>query len=54
MATPFFEVFSTLQLKDVLRDVMEQTVVERISSPKNRNMLHIYLLSKRLINSSSI
>ena len=49
MATPFFEVFSTLQLKDVLRDVMEQTVVERISSPQNRNMLHIYLLSKRLI-----
>ncbi|MGN0420314.1 MAG: PolC-type DNA polymerase III [Acetatifactor sp.] len=54
MATPFFEVFSTLQLKDALRDVMEQTVVERISSPKNRNMLHIYLLSKRLIQKEDI
>lgn len=54
MATPFNKVFHTLQLQNVLRDVMEQTEVERISSPKNRSVLHIYLLSKRLIQKADI
>ena len=54
MATPFFEAFDTLHLQDKLHSVMEQTVIERVTSPKNKNILHIYLFSKRLITKEDI
>ncbi len=45
----FFEVFPTLQLNNPYSDIMEQAKVERIASTKNREFLHIYIRSSRLI-----
>ncbi len=49
MTKPFFEVFPTLKLNGSLKDKMEQTVVERVSATKRKDLLHIYLFSTRLI-----
>ena len=49
MAKLFFEVFPTLQIKGELRDKLEQTEVERVSTSRQKDKLHIYLFSKRLI-----
>ena len=49
MRKPFFEVFPTLQLDKNIHELMEQTVVEKISATKSRDFLRVYLLSGRLI-----
>lgn len=49
MAKSFFEVFPTLKISGSLRDKLEQTEVERVSTSKQRDKLHIYLFSRRLI-----
>ncbi len=49
MGKPFFEVFPSLSLENNTRDIMEQTLVEKISVSKNRDFLRIRLLSSRLI-----
>ncbi len=54
MTKPFFEVFHTLKLNGGLHDKMEQTQVERVSSTKRKDSLHIYLLSKSLIAKEDI
>ncbi len=54
MTKPFMEVFPSLQLDKRLRDMMEQTQVEKISANKSRDFLRIYLFSTRLIQKSDI
>ena len=49
MAKSFFEVFPTLKLEGVLRDKLGQTQVERVSASRQKDKLHIYLFSERLI-----
>ncbi len=49
MAKSFFEVFPTLKIDGALKDRLEQTEVERVSTSKQRDKLHIYLFSRRLI-----
>ena len=44
---PFFEVFPTLKIDGPLHDKLEQTAVERVSSPKRRDALHVYRPSIR-------
>ena len=46
---PFFETFPTLKIDNPLHDIMEQTSVERVSASKKKDILRIYLFSKRLI-----
>ena len=49
MAKVFFEVFPTLKIEGTLKDKLEQTEVERVSTSKQKDKLHIYLFSRRLI-----
>ncbi|MBE5884218.1 MAG: PolC-type DNA polymerase III [Lachnospiraceae bacterium] len=49
MSKPFFEVFPSLKLNKAVHDIMEQTLVERISATKRKDFLRIYLYSNRLI-----
>lgn len=51
---PFFEVFPTLKIDGPLHDKLEQTAVERVSSPKRRDALHVYLFSARLIQKQDV
>ncbi|MBR1700737.1 MAG: PolC-type DNA polymerase III [Lachnospiraceae bacterium] len=54
MNKPFLEVFPTLKLNQTLQDLMGQTEVEKITSPKSRDFLRIYLFSTRLIQKADI
>ncbi|MCQ2540135.1 MAG: PolC-type DNA polymerase III [Acetatifactor sp.] len=54
MAKPFFEVFHTLKINNPLHDKLEQALVERVSSSKKKDCLHIYLFSKVLIMKEDI
>jgi len=54
MAKPFFEVFPTLQLNGRVHDILEQTIVEKISATKRKDFLRIYLRSSRLIMKEDI
>ncbi len=54
MSKLFFEVFPTLQLNTGLRDLMEQTQVEKIATTKSRDYLRVYLHSSRLIQKHDI
>ena len=54
MSKAFFEVFPSLKLNNRLRDIMEQTEVEKITSPKSREFLRVYLFSPRLIQKQDI
>ena len=49
MGKPFFDVFPSLKLSGSVRDIMEQTTVEKISATKRKDYLRIYILSERLI-----
>lgn len=49
MGKPFFEVFPSLKLNTGLHDLMAETEVEKVTSTKRRDFLHIYLHSDRLI-----
>ena len=51
---PFTEVFPTLQLKGDIKALFEKTQVERISAPKDKKMLRIYLYSEYLIEKDKI
>ena len=46
---PFFETFPTLNINNPLHDIMEQTVVERVSASRKKDFLRVYLFSTRLI-----
>ena len=49
MGKPFFEVFPSLNLERKVRDIMEQTTVEKVTATKRKDFLRIYLKSSRLI-----
>ncbi len=46
---PFFEVFKTLQLEEQEHALFEQTVVTRVSMSPARDVLRVYMTSKKLI-----
>ncbi len=50
----FFEVFPTLKLNNPFHDIMEQTMVEKISATKRKDYLRIFLYSARLITKDCI
>ncbi|MBR6381893.1 MAG: PolC-type DNA polymerase III [Lachnospiraceae bacterium] len=54
MEKVFFEVFPGLKLRDRTRELLEMTVVERITSTKHRDFLHIYIRSDHLIPKKEI
>ncbi len=49
MTKPFFEVFPTLKLEGALKDMLSVAEVERVSANRNRDLMRIYLFSRRLI-----
>ena len=49
MSKPFFEVFPSLKLHNPLRDMMEQTEVDRVAATRSREYLRIYVSGRRLI-----
>ncbi|MBE5867896.1 MAG: PolC-type DNA polymerase III [Lachnospiraceae bacterium] len=54
MSKAYFDVFPTLKLDKKLHDLMEQTVVERVSATSRKDFLRIYLSSPRLIQKKDI
>ena len=50
----FFDVFPFLQVDDKVRQFLEETEVERISSTKKKGLLRIYMVSGRLIEKEYI
>ncbi len=54
MGKPFFEVFPSLNLEKKVHDIMEQTMVEKVSSTKKKDFLRIYIQSNRLIVKTDI
>ena len=54
MQKPFFQVFSTIQLKEEIRGLMEHTLVCRVAMNRLKTYLHIYLESDKLIPKQDI
>ena len=54
MEKKFFEAFPNLKLEGVLHDLCEQTVVEKITATKRKDLLRVYLRSERLIEKEHI
>ena len=46
---PFFEVFRTLQVDGQLHSLFEQVMVTRVSTNPKRDVLRVYIVSKKLI-----
>ncbi|MCI6880770.1 MAG: hypothetical protein MR854_08465, partial [Clostridiaceae bacterium] len=46
---PFFEVFRTLQVDGQLHSLFEQVMVTRVSTNPGRDVLRVYIVSKKLI-----
>ena len=49
MSKQFFEVFPTLQLDKKMKTLLENTVVERVTSNRTKDLLRIYLQSDHLL-----
>ncbi len=49
MAKPFFEVFPQLKLNNKLQGLLQETMVERVSTTRRQDLLRIYLSSRHLI-----
>ncbi len=54
MGKPFFEVFPSLKLDNKVRDIMEQTTVEKVTATKRKDFLRVYVKSSRLIYKQDI
>ena len=54
MGKPFFEVFPVLKLEGNVHAIMEQTLVEKVSSTKKKDFLRVYIKSNRLITKEDI
>ena len=54
MSKSFFEVFPALKLDDHTREIMEQTMVEKVSTTRKQDFIRIYISSNRLIEKSEI
>ena len=54
MSKQFFEVFPTLQLDKKMKNLLESTMVERVTSNRAKDMLRIYLQSNHLLQKDFI
>ena len=54
MSKSFFEVFPALQLDSHTKEIMEQTVVEKVSTTRKQDFIRIYISSNKLIDKSDI
>ena len=54
MSKAFFEVFPTLQLDGRKKTMLENTVIERVTSNARKNFLRVYLNSDHLLEKSLI
>ncbi|MBP3196692.1 MAG: PolC-type DNA polymerase III, partial [Butyrivibrio sp.] len=54
MSKSFFEVFPALKLDEHTREIMEQTMVEKVSTTRKQDFIRIYISSNRLIEKSEI
>ena len=54
MSKSFFEVFPTLKLDAKTKEIMEQTVVEKVSTTRKQDFIRVYISSKNLIDKADI
>ena len=54
MGKSFFDVFPALKLDDNIREIMEQTTVEKVSTTRKQDFIRIYLSSSKLIDKADI
>ncbi len=54
MGKSFFEVFPALKLDSHTSEMMEQTVVEKVSTTRKQDFIRIYISSNKLIDKSDI
>ena len=50
MEKPFLEVFPGLHIGEELKELLKLVMVEKVSMPKDRSSLRIYIVSPRLIH----
>lgn len=49
MSKKFFQVFPTLEVEKKIRTLMENTIVERVTSNRNKDLIRVYLSSDHLL-----
>ena len=54
MEKPFLEVFPGLHIGEELKELLKLVMVEKVSMPKDRSSLRIYIVSPRLIRKKNI
>ena len=54
MEKPFLEVFPGLHISEELKELLKLVMVEKVSMPKDRSSLRIYIVSPRLIHKKNI
>ena len=54
MAMKFFEVFEGLKLDDSLNALMEDTIIEKLTTDSQKTLLRVYLSSHRLIERKDV
>ena len=54
MSKKFFEVFPTLQMEKTLKNLIDDTVVDRVTSNRARNLLRVYLSSDHLLQKEQV
>ena len=54
MSKRFFEVFPTLKLDAKTKEIMEQTVVDKVSTTRKQDFIRVYISSKNLIDKADI
>jgi DNA polymerase-3 subunit alpha (Gram-positive type) len=54
MSKSFFEVFPTLKLDAKTKEIMEQTVVDKVSTTRKQDFIRVYISSKNLIDKADI
>ena len=54
MEKPFLEVFPGLHIGEELKELLKLVMVEKVSMPKDRSSLRIYIVSPRLIHKKNI
>ncbi len=54
MQKPFLDVFPGLHIAEELRELLKLVVVDRITMPKDRSSLRVYIVSPRLIHKKNV
>ena len=54
MERPFFEVFPTLQINEILKNLFAQTMVTKVAITRAKDFLRVYLFSEKLIHKKYI